>query len=173
MNAKEKDKRWLAFKESCDSDNRIRLLTQTMDRHDVLGLVHACDAYVSLHRAEGFGRTLAEAMLYGKPVVATNYSGNTDFMSPDLTFPVSFELMPVKTGDYAFVETSDGATWAEPDVSDAAAQMKAARAKAKDKTYAARVKAYAEQQFSVKRVGDLMLERLRQIAAEKQIKPLP
>lgn len=164
MNAKEKDKRWLAFKESCDSDNRIRLLTQTMDRHDVLGLVHACDAYVSLHRAEGFGRTLAEAMLYGKPVVATNYSGNTDFMNPDLTFPVSFELMPVKTGDYAFVETGDGAQWAEPDISDAAAQMKAARTKAKDKTYAAKVKAFAEQQFSVKRIGQLMQARLHDVA---------
>ena len=45
----------------------------------MLDLIHCCDVYVSLHRAEGFGLGMAEAMKMGKAVIATNYSGNTDF----------------------------------------------------------------------------------------------
>ena len=88
MNAKDTDPNWKAFLKLCEQDDRIWLITDTMDRPDVLALVESCDAYVSLHRAEGFGRTLAEAMMYGKPVIATGYSGNADFMHPDLSFPV-------------------------------------------------------------------------------------
>ena len=70
----------------------------TLDREVVLGLVDACDAYVSLHRAEGFGRTLAEAMLLGKPVVGTDFSGNTDFLTQDTGYPVKWTRRAVALG---------------------------------------------------------------------------
>ena len=60
---------------------------------EMLDLVAACDVYVSLHRSEGLGLSIAEAMAHGKPVIATGWSGNTDFMTPDNSFPVSYELV--------------------------------------------------------------------------------
>ena len=103
-----------------------------MDRGEVLALINVCDAYVSPHRAEGFGRTLTEAMLLGKPVVATNYSGNAFYMNPEVTFPVDYELVPVKQGDYHFVEDEDGAVWANPSITHLASQMQAAMTASKD-----------------------------------------
>ena len=160
MNAKSADPRWQAFIKLCEKDDRIWLITETLDRPDVLGLVACCDAYVSLHRAEGFGRTLAEAMMYGKPVIATGYSGNADFMHPELSFAVDHEVVPVQSGEYPFVEDADNGVWAEPSVAHAAQQFKHARARAADKNFAVRVKAYAQQQFSVERIGELMKDRL-------------
>jgi len=63
MNGRADNDAWRQFVAVCAADPRITLLDRTLDREVVLGLVDACDAYVSLHRAEGFGRTLAEAML--------------------------------------------------------------------------------------------------------------
>jgi glycosyltransferase involved in cell wall biosynthesis len=58
-------------------------------------VVDAADVYLSLHRSEGFGLTLLEAMAAGKPVVATNWSGNTDFMSPDNSVLIESEFVEV------------------------------------------------------------------------------
>lgn len=161
MNAKDNDPRWQEFLKLCEKDDRIWLITETMDRPDVLGLVESCDAYVSLHRAEGFGRTLAEAMMYGKPVIATGYSGNADFMNPEWSFAVDFQAVPVQAGEYPFVEEVDKAVWAEPSVDHAAHQMKQAFESAKDKSFAAGVKTYANEQFSIQRIGQLMAQRLK------------
>jgi glycosyltransferase involved in cell wall biosynthesis len=112
MNTKADDPRWCAFAAEASQDRRILLLNGTMDRPDVLALFAACDAYVSPHRAEGFGRTLAEAMLLGKPVVATGYSGNVDFLTEETGYPVSGRIVPVGPGEYPF---GAGLAWAEPD----------------------------------------------------------
>ena len=77
----------------CDGGDKL-----TLDREVVLGLVDACDAYVSMHRAEGFGRTLAEGMLLGKPVVGTDFSGNTDFLTQDTGYPVKWTRRAVALG---------------------------------------------------------------------------
>ena len=53
----------------------------------------ACDCFVSLHRSEGFGLAMAEAMALGKPVIATNWSGNTDFMNPHNAACIDFRLV--------------------------------------------------------------------------------
>lgn len=167
MNGRDHDPAWQDFVHACHADERITLLTETLDRPDVLALIEVCDAYVSLHRAEGFGRTLAEAMLFGKPVVATGYSGNVDFMHPELSFAVDYTEAPIRSGEYAFVEDSDAAVWAEPSVSDAAAKMRQARARAGKKGFAAAVRQHAEQCFAPERVGGRMAERLR-VLAEQQ-----
>jgi glycosyltransferase involved in cell wall biosynthesis/SAM-dependent methyltransferase len=80
-----------------------------------------CDCYVSLHRSEGFGNTLAEAMYLGKPVIATGYSGNMEFMTPQNSYPVAYTLRPV--GDDAGPYPASG-EWAEPDVGHAARLMR-------------------------------------------------
>jgi glycosyltransferase involved in cell wall biosynthesis len=83
--------------------------------------VAACDCYVSLHRSEGFGLTLTEAMACGKPVIATGYSGNLDFMSQDTSYLVPYRLVEIPDEWWAYVEH---AQWAEPDVSAAADLMR-------------------------------------------------
>ncbi|MBT9486716.1 MAG: glycosyltransferase family 4 protein [Rubrivivax sp.] len=99
---------------------QAQLLTETLTDEQVKNLVRCCDCFVSLHRSEGFGRGIAEAMYLGKPVVATGYSGNMDFMTPDTSYVVDHALVPVKEGQYPF---ASGQFWAEPDVDHAARLM--------------------------------------------------
>lgn len=160
MNTKPDNPQWLAFTEKIKLDKRIHLLSKTLERSQVLGLIQTCDAYVSPHRAEGFGRTLTEAMLMGKPVVATNYSGNQFFMNPEVSFPVDYDLVPVKAGDYHFVETEDGAVWANPSVGHMASQMRAAMQFAKTAGAKERMIHYASSVFAPSRTALLMQERL-------------
>ena len=71
-----------------------------MSRPEVNGLIAATDAFVSLHRSEGFGFGLAEAMLLGKPAIGTDYSGNTDFLTEATGYLVPNELVPLGAGEY-------------------------------------------------------------------------
>ena len=117
----EADPEALAALREAATDPRIVLLESAMTRSEVDSLIEACDAYVSLHRSEGFGLTLAEAMLAGKPVIATNWSGNTDFMTADNSYLVDSEIVTLSRdiGPYAA-----GSRWAEPDVEHAARLMR-------------------------------------------------
>ncbi len=83
--------------------------------------IDACDCYVSLHRSEGLGLTMAEAMACGKPVIATGYSGNLEFMSEENSYLVPFRLVDVPETWWAY---APGARWAEPDVDEAARRMR-------------------------------------------------
>ncbi len=163
MNAKPKDPVWQEFEKKCKSDKRIHLIAKTMDRSEVLALMQVCDAYVSPHRAEGFGRTLSEAMLMGKPVIATNYSGNSFYMHPQHTFPVDYELVRLQQGDYHFVDEDDGALWAEPSQEHLAAQLQAVMTLAKPEPFREALLAYAQQTFSPRRTGQLMQARLESL----------
>ena len=78
--------------EDIKSDSRITWLDETMDQKRRYDLINACDCYVSLHRSEGFGLTMAEAMLMEKPVIATGYSGNLDFMTHENSFLCGYKL---------------------------------------------------------------------------------
>lgn len=82
-------------------------------------LTNLCDATVSLHRSEGFGLTMAEAMLFGKPVIATAYSGNLEFMDDDNSYLVPYELTEIPAGCDPYPA---GTRWADPDL-DVAAQL--------------------------------------------------
>ncbi|MDO8834376.1 MAG: glycosyltransferase family 4 protein, partial [Vicinamibacterales bacterium] len=99
----------------------VLLLDGYMDRADLSALVRACDCYVSLHRAEGFGLTMAEAMALERPVIATAYSGNMDFMAPDTACLIDYRLVPL-TWDYG--PYLRGFEWADPDIDQAAAAMR-------------------------------------------------
>ncbi len=99
----------------------VRILDAVLTRHEKQSLMKTADCYVSLHRSEGFGLTMAEAMLYGKPVVATSYSGNVDFMSDDDSFLVPYRLITIKEthGPY-----KAGYHWADPDLDSACDLMR-------------------------------------------------
>jgi len=99
----------------------ITHIERHMWRHDLLSLVACCDCYVSLHRSEGFGLTIAEAMYLGKPVIATGYSGNMDFMTVSNSFPVRYRLVEVEPDEYP--PHRPGFVWADPDVAHAAELM--------------------------------------------------
>ncbi|HUR78322.1 MAG TPA: methyltransferase domain-containing protein [Acidimicrobiales bacterium] len=99
----------------------VRIWHHYVDVQNQSHLMAACDAYVSLHRSEGFGLTLAEAMAYGKPVIGTGYSGNLDFMTEENSFLVPYAMTSVPTGADPY---PPGAPWAEPDVGAAAALMR-------------------------------------------------
>ena len=75
---------------------------------------------LSLHRAEGFGLVLAEAMLLGKPVIATGWSGNMGFMDAASAATVGYRLVPVEDARQVYRDSY----WAEPDVADAAAHLR-------------------------------------------------
>ena len=101
-------------------DARISVIDTALDDKGIKSLVALCDAFVSLHRSEGFGRGLAEAMYYGKPVIGTAYSGNLDFMTPDNSCLVDYHLIDLQDGDYPFWQ---GQQWADADVAQAARYM--------------------------------------------------
>lgn len=103
------------------SDPRIVVREGILERSHLRSLYRCCDAYVSLHRSEGFGLGLAECMALGKPVIGTAWSGNCDFMSPENSCLVSYRLVEVGPGEYLHGE---GQRWASADVADAASYMR-------------------------------------------------
>jgi glycosyltransferase involved in cell wall biosynthesis len=111
---------WEMLKQLRADDPRIHLIEQTLGKADLMALYLACDCFVSLHRAEGFGRGIAEAMLLGKPVITTGFSGNLDFTRQDNALLVQHKLVALAPGDYLHGE---GQSWADPDIAHAAQQM--------------------------------------------------
>jgi glycosyltransferase involved in cell wall biosynthesis len=103
------------------ADSRICVIDAPMSRDEMLSLIECADCYVSLHRSEGFGLGMAEAMLLRRPVIGTNFSGNTAFLSDETGFPAAFAMVPVRAGEYPFHE---GQYWAEPDQADAIRLMR-------------------------------------------------
>lgn len=103
-----------------DLRERVMLVDVLMDEDDVHNLIRCCDAFVSLHRAEGIGLGLAEAMWLARPTIGTAYSGNLDFMTPDTSRLVDYRLVSVPPGAYPHWQDQ---VWAEPDIEQAAQEM--------------------------------------------------
>lgn len=101
--------------------NNIFLIDKVLSRKEVNGLMNVTDSLVSLHRSEGFGLPLAEAMYLGKPVIATNWSGNIDFMNKNNSCLVDYKLINIE-GSYG--PYTSGQQWAEPQIDQAAQFMK-------------------------------------------------
>ena len=106
---------------AADGRNDIRVWDETLDRSDQMALVVAADCVVSLHRSEGLGLHLAEAMWLGTPTIATRYSGNLDFMNDDNSLLIDADLINVEHGQGVYPPT---ARWADPDLVQAAAAMR-------------------------------------------------
>jgi hypothetical protein len=140
----------------------ILLVDATIEETELAALYERADCYVSMHRAEGYGLTLAQAMVLGKPVIATDWSGNTDFMTPSNAYLVDYELGPV--GPDAEHYPQEG-VWAIPSVEHAAELMRevvadpeAARARG------ARAQADVQATLSPEAVGGVARARLERIA---------
>ncbi len=111
----------LRMLQEASAGTNVRILDGVLSRDDKHELMMAADCYVSLHRSEGFGLTMAEAMQCGKPVIATGYSGNVDFMTPETSFLVPYTLVAL---DRNFGPYKMGCHWAQPDLDYAADVMR-------------------------------------------------
>jgi glycosyltransferase involved in cell wall biosynthesis len=141
----------------------IHVVDRSLGARERDALVTACDCYVSLHRSEGFGLTLAECMALGKPVIATAFSGPADFMTEQNSYPVPFEM--IRVGADCEIYPSHG-TWADPDVERAAALMRRVvenpeEAAAKGQ----RAREDVERMYSPQAIGELMRTRLEELRA--------
>lgn len=125
-----KNPNWNSIVNSARLDKRIIIIDSMLKKDEVMALYEACDCFVSLHRAEGFGRGIAEAILLNLDVIATNYGGNTEFCQAAQTELVPFELIPVKAGEYV---EHQGNYWAEPNIQAAANAMRSVALKKKTK----------------------------------------
>ena len=162
---------WRAIDYAIAADPRILLIDETLPFSDLVALMRCCDAYVSLHRAEGWGFGLVEAMQLGLPVICTGYSGNADFCAPETAFLVDYDLIPVASDEYIYVPP--GSVWADPLVDSAAAHMRdvvadPAGAAAKADT----AKAFVRRELSLARVGRRYAERLAAIRGRNDEKAL-
>lgn len=146
--------------------DNVYMLEQVMTRSEVNSLIAATDCLVSLHRSEGFGLVPAEAMLLGKPVVLTNWSGNTDYMTPENSVGIDYEL--VKLGrDYGLYKAHQH--WAEPDIEQAARWMRRiAEEPGLGESIGRSARATVESGYSPEAVGRLIRERLDQILRESR-----
>ncbi len=106
---------------ACRGRSDIHLIEDYLDAAVVESLITHCAAYVSLHRAEGLGLTMSEAMSAGRPVIATGYSGNLDFMTPGNSLLVGWTPaeIPVTARPYG-----PPTRWAEPDLAEAVRHLR-------------------------------------------------
>ncbi len=142
---------------------RVRIETLPLERGGIERLLAECDAYVSLHRSEGFGLPIAEAMVLGKPVVATDYSGPRDFLDDSTGYPVRWESVVQKTELPPYpAETR----WAEPDEEHAAGELSrivSDRGEADRRAEAGRRR--IESAYGIEAAGRRVADRLGQILA--------
>jgi hypothetical protein len=146
-------------------------LAAPMTACETRSLINACDCFISLHRAEGFGRGAGEAMFLGRLALATGWSGNLDYMNHDNALLVNHALVPVAAGQYPFGE---GQVWAEPDVDHAVALLEAAL---DDRSAAAAIAARGRRDMrldhSFRAVGLRILDRVTEIELMLQTRPEP
>jgi GT2 family glycosyltransferase/glycosyltransferase involved in cell wall biosynthesis len=149
----------------------IQIIDSILSREDLNTLLSLSDCYVSLHRAEGFGLPLAEAMSLKKPVIATSYSGNMDFMTSANSFLVNHNLIEIEQDHGPYKK---GYVWADPDLDHAAELM---RFVYENRGLAKEVGRKAQQ--DIRRalhpqvVGGLIKERLLRVAEFGQMKVQP
>jgi glycosyltransferase involved in cell wall biosynthesis len=160
MNGKQ-PKDMAEIKKHLDGYTNVYFITHTMSKTEVNSLIADADVFVSMHRAEGFGLVMAEAMLNGVPCIATNWSANTEFMNGDVACMLDYTFVTMKhdIGPY-----KKGSRWAEPSVEQAAMYM---RRLSEDREYYDRLsrdaKTYIEERLGMKRITGLIEDRLHEI----------
>lgn len=155
---------WDRVEQIIASDHRITVLNETLSYRDLLRLKAGSDCYISLHKSEGWGFGMIEAMNLRVPVVCTAYSGNMDFCTEQTVWLVDYEESLLQQGDYIFVRK--GSKWAEPGIDSAARQLRAAYDNPAER--AARAEAaysHIRRDFSAKAIAQRYGGRLREILA--------
>lgn len=136
------------------------LIEETLDREHLNALYQLIDAYVSLHRSEGFGLTIAETMRMGKPVIATDYSGPRDFLNQSNGYPVRYRLIELDR-DYGPYQA--GNVWADPDTEHAAELMRWVIEHPEDRARKAQQAAQdIERLYGAAAIADRIIRRLDQ-----------
>jgi glycosyltransferase involved in cell wall biosynthesis len=161
LNGDDASKSGHAMREMVRDDPDLILIEELLTREDTLALIAACDAVVTLHRSEGLGLLVAEAMVLGKPVISTDYSATTELVTPETGWPVDYRLIPVQEGAYPFHE---GQVWADADVDHAAWQMRRVlgdQDAVRHKTAAARE--LITREYGIDAVAGRQLARLRSL----------
>ena len=139
----------------------LRVLDEVLSKDAKHGLMMAADCYVSLHRSEGFGLTIAEAMLCGKPTIATDYSGNRDFMTSETNYQVPYNLIGIDRdhGPYRI-----GQKWAQPDLDYASDVMRHIEQNREEAAaLGRRAKAHVSQLLSPATIGARVRDRLGEL----------
>jgi hypothetical protein len=165
---------WHWLQARAAEDSRILLIAESFPCNELLALYGCCDVFLSLHRSEGFGRGMAEALQLGVDVIATDFGGNTDFCTGPLAHPVRWRPAPIPRGAYP---CADGHGWAEPDLEHAAELCRAVAARrlaiaadphAADPSRDAAVLASYRERFSFATVGGLYRARLEELWADRE-----
>lgn len=153
------------LQELMGDESSYTLITGTIAKTRLNTLIKLCDVFVSLHRSEGFGLVMAEAMALGRPVIATNWSANVDFMPEDVACMVDYDLVPVNN---AYQWGEEGQRWADAHVDQAAQYL---RRLADDPAYyeqkASTGQRHILEHFSVAQTAELMRARVEAILADK------
>jgi len=154
-----------ALRAAAEDDERILVIDESLTRQEMLALLAATDCYTSLHRAEGFGFGLTEAMALGKSVIATDYSGNTEFLTPETGYPIPYRLKPVGADEYIYPE---GQVWADPDeAACAAAMIRVFSVPEEAKAKAAVGQRFVMHRYGPANVGRIVEQRVREIVAQR------
>ena len=140
---------------------RAQAIYGDLNDNEIKNLIRVCDVFVSLHRSEGFGRGMAEAMALGRPAIATGYSGNLDFMVPGTGLLVDYQLTPVSPGAYP---QGEGQVWAEASPEHASRLIEQLLDNpAEARAMGARGRRYIAEHYSVAAIGQRYVERLQAI----------
>jgi glycosyltransferase involved in cell wall biosynthesis len=141
----------------------VHVIDRSLSARERDALVAGCDCYVSLHRSEGFGLTLAECMALGKPVIGTAFSGTTDFMTEENSYPVPYEM--TRVGADCEIYPAEG-RWADPDVGEAARLMRSVLKRPEEaQAKGEHARRDIERLYSPRVVGELIRTRLDELIA--------
>ena len=145
----------------------VRVIDADFDDREIASFHQVLDCFVSPHRSEGFGFNLAESMSLGKPVIATAYSGNVDYMDERNSYPLDYRLVPIRetAGPYA-----RGAVWADPDVDHLRSLLRRVYDNAEERVRrGSEAAACIREQFSSAEAARRMEERLRAVGLERPV----
>lgn len=152
------------IKEQLSGYDNVYFITEVLDKVQVNSLIADVDVFVSLHRAEGFGLVMAEAMLLDTVCIATNWSSNTEFMNSDVACMVDYKMVPVKTKDNIY---PDGNMWADADIEQTAEYMcRLFKDKIYYETLKINARKYIDKKQNLTSVVMTMENRLREIGLQ-------
>jgi len=117
----DKEKRFTSLVQDYGLGERVIIINNQLTRNAFMTLLNAMDCYISLHRGEGLGLGILEAFALNKPVIATNYGGNTGYMNNSLGYPIPFKLVPANDDYIVYNKVKE---WAEPDNISARKKMR-------------------------------------------------
>jgi len=117
-----KESRFQQLVDAYDLKTRVIILNDKLSRNEFMSLLNAMDCFVSLHRGEGLGLGILEALALDKPVIATDYGGNKEYMGAGTCYPVTFELVDADDDYFSYNTVKK---WAEPDLACARKHMRA------------------------------------------------